>query len=344
MPLGYENNKKALLSMIEAPSFTELGPLYKLLREYDQLRRHHYRQDEIDSLYSKILQHFYAVKSQYEELNCAVGYLVLTQENKLLIVILRNIEETYYPSLDQSLRLYNALSCLLQNAARYNSLPAFNLALSTATKNHLDIQALFNCQYSESLEPIIVTAAANDSIDVLKALLDAGADIEVRDRVYQGSALHMACDNEGDLACISELIKRGADITSQDSLGDTPATIAAKANNVEALKLLFPDVREPSSLNLPNKNGYTPIAAAADLKKWDAVRFLLHIGADLKLNIMQSTGNIMHSVLNVMYDKKPPKDIAQSVFDQVKETLSTQEREYYVSRFVFEDKQVQGLQ
>lgn len=338
--LGYELNKNNRLHQIE--SISKGSILYLLVREY------HLDPSKREALLAEILSAASDWQDWYIYNPEPLDALIASEHFDVLSHVFEKICAAYplYQHMEKVTQILNSLiHKTIGHAIEYNSILAFEIALSSARINQLDIQALFNGKYSYRLQPLIVAAANADSIDILKALLDAGADVNARDE-SKATALHYACSRQ-DTACVAELIKRGADLSAKDEYGNTPAMKAAKNNNVAALQLLYPiDVRPThESVNITDKFNYTPIGKAAGLQQWDAVRFLIHIGADLKLNA-ESRGFPVPSVLHVMYGGiySPPQDLVQSVFDQVKSTLSNEDKKSFISRFGLEDRQMHGLQ
>ena len=80
-------------------------------------------------------------------------------------------------------------------------------------------------------------AAQEGKSDVVKTLLDHGADVNARGRLGR-AALHAAC-KRGNVACIHELMARGAQIEARESPREkTPLILAAGFNHPDSVKIL----------------------------------------------------------------------------------------------------------
>ena len=83
--------------------------------------------------------------------------------------------------------------------------------------------------------PLHMAAAHSDSPDVVKALLDAGANIEVQNDQHGGTPLHIAAAHSDSPDVVKALLNAGANIEARDEDGWTPLHYAAQFSK-------FPDV------------------------------------------------------------------------------------------------------
>ncbi len=83
-----------------------------------------------------------------------------------------------------------------------------------------------NAVYHRSLETPLSHASRRGDYDVVKALLDAGADVNAKDA--EGcTPLHWAA-REGHEAVVKALITAGADANAKNANGDTPSDYAKR--------------------------------------------------------------------------------------------------------------------
>ena len=123
-----------------------------------------------------------------------------------------------------------------------------------------------------SNEPPLHHAALRGKGDVVKTLLDQGADVNAGGRFCR-TALHAACQ-KGHVSCIHKLIAVGAQIEAKDSAREaTPLILAAQCNHPDSVKILV-DVYK-ASINVTDKFGRTALHHAAFNGSTDVVRVLV---------------------------------------------------------------------
>ena len=125
-------------------------------------------------------------------------------------------------------------------------------------------------------------AAHNGSLDIIKFLVENGADISAQDYEQSRSVIHFAAEN-GDIECIKYLTEHGADLLDKDVNGATPLHYAAMANNLEALKYF---VTKKLDYTAKDDRGWTAMHYAADGGALEVMKYLLAKG----LNINELNG------------------------------------------------------
>jgi len=75
-------------------------------------------------------------------------------------------------------------------------------------------------------------------LDVMKVLMDAGADINQKSNIYGFTPLTLSAGN-GHIEIVRELILRGADVNLPNKGGKMPITYAAENGHLEIVKKLF---------------------------------------------------------------------------------------------------------
>ncbi len=138
-------------------------------------------------------------------------------------------------------------------------------------------------------------AAWNGQSDCVRALLQAGADVNARNTRKWGAsgltALHYAA-NEGWSDCLRLLLEAGAQVDAGARDGETPLHHAARRGHADILRQLlaagakvdaattgYPG--EEQEYSLANRIGSTPLHEAAHAGKGDAIEILLAAGADV---------------------------------------------------------------
>jgi uncharacterized protein len=169
-----------------------------------------------------------------------------------------------------------------------------------------------NAQNAADGRTALISAAARGDLEVVKLLLQSGADPNVKDKENYTALFHAieamypevervildqpnldlnARGLNGVTALMSyawrdnndivrKLLDRGADVNAQDNDGDAALHGVAKSGNMEALDMLL---EKGAKLNLQNKLGGTPLMWAAVFGHEDAAKRLLERGADASL-------------------------------------------------------------
>lgn len=114
------------------------------------------------------------------------------------------------------------------------------------------------------------------SVDIVKLLLAAGADINVDDDSGD-TPLHMAIDSE-NVNILKLLIDSGANVNAKNEDSDTPLHTAIEKQKVKAIKLLLD---AGSDVHAQNMHKATPLHLAANYCSDDVFRLLLETGADI---------------------------------------------------------------
>ncbi len=111
-------------------------------------------------------------------------------------------------------------------------------------------------------------------VEVLEALLEAGADVNAHD-ITGLTPLHVAAWwNQTGAAEI--LLAHGADLEARDDFGSTPLHVAAHQGRPEMIAWL---IEHGADIEARNARGLTPLGAARDNRKQNSADKLLELGA-----------------------------------------------------------------
>lgn len=125
------------------------------------------------------------------------------------------------------------------------------------------------------------TASLYGHKEVVKLLLQRGADVTQQWETFPGSALQAAASSR-DIEIIALLLDEGADANA-DYDDESPLEIASRHGHVSALQLL---ISKGADVNMQVKGSYgSALAAAATRNDSLAVRFLLDHGADPNMKL-----------------------------------------------------------
>ena len=115
-------------------------------------------------------------------------------------------------------------------------------------------------------------AVTDDDSRLLSDLLEAGLSANEGFGELQRTPLHQAA-HLNFCTCLSILLRHGADMSAEDTKGDTPLHLAAWAGNVEALATLLSHGADVDWLS--GRDGYSPLWCAISANHIDAARLLL---------------------------------------------------------------------
>jgi ankyrin repeat protein len=136
--------------------------------------------------------------------------------------------------------------------------------------------ARVNILVGPSEETPLHLAAFQGNCDIVKQLIEAGADVNLRD-AHEQSAIERALD-EGNGSMVTLLVEHGADLKSWDDIGLTPFTRAAMLGRVGEVRLFLAN---GVTIADRDRSGYTMLAAAAYGGNQELVSLLLSLGSDV---------------------------------------------------------------
>ncbi len=131
---------------------------------------------------------------------------------------------------------------------------------------------------------VLALAARRGWAEGVQILLDAGADIQARNR--RGQTVLMSALRSRNVETVLELIENGAEVNARDNVGGTALAVAAGPfGNAEVLKALL---ETKAKVIVADNSGMTPLLWAA--RYGDAERIQLLLGAGAKLDARDKTG------------------------------------------------------
>lgn len=139
--------------------------------------------------------------------------------------------------------------------------------------------------YDDGFTPLLCLCGAcqesEEILDMLKFLIDHGADVNAQD-IEGDTPLHWAAaaPPDGHGAVVKLLLHRGAQVSLKDMEGRTPLHWAAGNGCRGAVQLLL---EYGAAVNEQANDGGTPLHTAAVLDRPEVVIFLLAHGADVDL-------------------------------------------------------------
>ena len=122
----------------------------------------------------------------------------------------------------------------------------------------------------------LLTAATKGQLDVVKLLINKGADINARGKSDKTALTVAASAGRWDM--VKYLVEKGADINATGENDKTALMVAANAGRWDMVKYL---VEKGANVNTTGENDKTALMVAADKGQLDVVRFLVEKGADV---------------------------------------------------------------
>jgi ankyrin repeat protein len=123
----------------------------------------------------------------------------------------------------------------------------------------------------------IMWAAANDDVELVRALIKAGANVKAKNQFGTSAITEAAII--GSTGVIDALLKAGADPNTRNPEGETPLMAAARAGKVDAAKRL---VQAGADVNAKESfGGQSALMWASAQSQGQMVKFLVEAGADL---------------------------------------------------------------
>jgi len=119
-------------------------------------------------------------------------------------------------------------------------------------------------------------AASNNQLDIVKYLVEAGADVNSGGSV---GTPFMAAAGSGNLELVNWLIKEGADITATKT-GETALHFAIKYGNDDIVSLL---ISMDFDVNALNNNSYSPLHYAIATEQIGVANELIDSGAEVNV-------------------------------------------------------------
>jgi len=113
----------------------------------------------------------------------------------------------------------------------------------------------------------IFSAVENGDAAAVKQFIDAGADVDVRDK-WGNTPIHYACEL-GHTDVVRLLLKRGADVNECDEISWTPLHVACEHGYANLVRLLL---ERGAETDTRTKSGSTPLDRALRLKTDDPHR------------------------------------------------------------------------
>jgi len=145
--------------------------------------------------------------------------------------------------------------------------------------------------------PAVVIAVRRNNYEMVNALFEFGADINVVFGAAQSTPLHLAAEL-GTSQMVDSLFQRGADIYALNRDSKTPLHLAVNNLRPQVLALLLEHTENPDP---QCQLGWTPLHRAAQAGRGEMLTLLIEAGADVNaqtldgwtpLRLAENAGNV----------------------------------------------------
>lgn len=129
-------------------------------------------------------------------------------------------------------------------------------------------------------ETALYSACQQGQLEIVKALLEAGAQVNEPSGTEGSTALHKAC-LRGDIEMVQVLLEYDAKVNQRDAKGNFPLHCALR--NPEVVEILL---QKGAFVNVANNDGITPLYEAMNYNSPELIKALVEAGAqiDWKIN------------------------------------------------------------
>lgn len=132
-------------------------------------------------------------------------------------------------------------------------------------------------EYKQNEQNVIFYAIENEAVEIVKRLIKAKVDVNVKDKYKGLTPLHIATE-KGDLQLVQLLIKNKADVNAKSDDGATPLHLAAyDDSNVEIVRAL---IQARANVNAKGESDCTPLHYAAWKNSQKIAQLLIKAGAN----------------------------------------------------------------
>ncbi len=177
----------------------------------------------------------------------------------------------------------------------------------------LDKGADVNVRSKPGRTALLIACSQSGTSEIVKLLLEKGADFSTPDA--RGITPLLAATETDDIATITLLLNKGADVKAVSALGDSLMNAAAMGNT-SVVKMLLAKGADVHTVSMPQinvvKNGpialgsFTALLLAAAYGGADSVELLLHAGSNVNAQDVRGMTPLM---LAISTDRPDPKVI-----------------------------------
>ena len=142
----------------------------------------------------------------------------------------------------------------------------------------------------------LISACSCDRYGVIELLLHHGADIDVQVEFSEFTCMHQACIDD-NVEMVRFLLDRGAEINILDCDEQTPLAEAFKHNDIELLTVLLERGADPDISLIYTPYRWTPLMLAVAEGDTETIELLLQHGAKVDITMIREGANDADGIL-----------------------------------------------
>ena len=228
------------------------------------------RRESVEDLASEVPDESLPIVCDRQECDCKLGDGEPTGKSSLETD--SGIPEEFWPNLFNDPSVCDGSSTSCSELVNDKCLQSF---ITLFVAEHFQAPELVDPTAVPYAPMLLTRAVFYDLEAVVSFLIDAGADIEVRDQELRTPLITaVACNHAG---IVKMLVAHGANLNARDMLDHTPLFVAARCNRVNILVIL---AESGADLMPQDKDGWVPLTLAATLGHLDIVNVLLARGVE----------------------------------------------------------------
>ena len=162
---------------------------------------------------------------------------------------------------------------------------------------------------------VLIYAAWNGSTEVVKLLIDNGADLNHKSNHGDTALMYAARDGHTDV--VKFLIDNGVDLNHKNNGGVTALIYAARKEHTEVVKFL---VDNGADMNIKTKYGWTALMYASRYGYTEVVKLFIDNGADMNIKDVDGWTALMYAaekgckeIVKLLIDNKADLNIKTKV-------------------------------